>query len=332
MNCHIPRRHEGLRYRDLLADFRVGCALIFSLILGLFLTLPDTARAADDVDSPRYYTVELVVFAQDEAAALDELRQGRDSLSRPDPDTNDSVDLFRDTLSKHFSYLRKLPPGLIDPTQTYLDGEWNTFHRSQTKHPERKINEAFFSGLYDPIKTPKPASGEQVLPPREFVPLPKSWFTLNRIAESIARESSMRLLLHVAWNQHSDPFGQARKLNLHNHVEISPTAPPPAKPLWLDWVPDTSQARGRPQYELDGVATLAEGTFLHVQLDLVYRQLLPGPGPRAHWVNGRPRPFIAQHLTVRRRLTPNTLNYLDARHLGALVRVRKWAPEKARLP
>jgi len=293
------------------------------------------AQAEEGVAPKQYYTVEMLVFSQDETSALTELYQGRAALPQPDPKLEGSVDLFRDTSDTRFSYLKQLPPDLLKSPLRYIDGEWNSDARQGAAGKTQvKLNQAFFSSIYEGGKQNATASGNQLEPgslpaPREFVPLSASHWSLTKVARSIDREPGLRVLAHLAWNQHADPFGGARRVRVHNRVEILPPRRNTIAPSWLEFEASTPSPKPATRFQLDGVASLSEGTFLHVELDLVYRQRLSGDGPRAHLVDGKPLPYLSHHLRVRRRLTRDTLNYLDSRHLGAIVVVRKWPPAPA---
>ncbi|ADE15932.1 hypothetical protein Nhal_2867 [Nitrosococcus halophilus Nc 4] len=166
-----------------------------------------------------------------------------------------------------------------------------------------------------------PSTGTQTLTEEgtSLFPLPSRTWKLTGIEQRLHQSSRYRNLLHRSWNQPA-------------------TFPQGARPVYLrlpaselssrrgETIPETeptSSPREYPGPQLEGTATLSQGRFLQISLDLRYRHsskaTLPGAEEEA---SQPPPPGRYFRLTESRRIHIQELHYFDHPLLGVLVQVR----------
>ncbi|MCC5863793.1 MAG: hypothetical protein JJU31_01610 [Wenzhouxiangella sp.] len=82
-------------------------------------------------------------------------------------------------------------------------------------------------------------------------------------------------------------------------------------------------------YRLDGSMRLRQRQFMHVELDLVWREPVDaasGPLNPIHW---RPAGFESHRLSQSRTIRTERLEYFDSAQFGVLVQVVRWRPPAA---
>jgi len=155
-----------------------------------------------------------------------------------------------------------------------------------------------------------------------FLPLsPRAW-KLTGVAHRLNTSSHYRRLLHQAWKQIAASPQQAQPVHLHlPFVEATPQE--------AATFPNESLGS-----QLEGTVTLRRGRFLHVSLDLLYRQLPQVPvSPKAERETSEFLPLTRQfRLTESRRIRIQELHYFDHPAFGVLIQVRQSAAPKANAP
>jgi hypothetical protein len=148
--------------------------------------------------------------------------------------------------------------------------------------------------VQDPMADPLPLS-------------PRAW-KLTDVGQRLNKSPHYRRLLHQAWRQVAVSPHQAQPVFLH----LPSPENTPSEPL---------------DPQLEGTITLSRGRFLHLALDLLYRQppkaaVLPKPDPD---IEIPTPPLLGKHfrLTESRRIRIRELHYFDHPHVGVLVQVRQ---------
>lgn len=116
-------------------------------------------------------------------------------------------------------------------------------------------------------------------------------------------------------------------------------------PLRLDWSelaavgrPGTQATRTADQlmpksdFRLDGSLRLRQRQFMHVELNLVWREPIEQEElPAGPWAPDllAPQPFQQHRLSQSRTVRPDRLEYFDSNWLGVLVRIERWRPPEA---
>ncbi len=195
---------------------------------------------------------------------------------------------------------------------------------SQDRWPPRPIPPPDYSqarrlqAWQDPLEQLLPPLRDgHALPPAHWQALPPHQQGLLAEASRLQRSGRYRVLAHYSWTQPALPRQAHQPVRLLPPEEDTKTPRESEALLTLDFPPaGTTMEKKAPV--IDGQASLYQGSYLHLKLDLYYcRDALHQPlrTEPACW-----------RLQQDYRVRPEKLYYYDHRHFGALARIRKLEP------
>lgn len=182
----------------------------------------------------------------------------------------------------------------------------------------------------EPIKAMPPMG-----PPRpRFYLLAPEEQQLGEAVERLSDSARYRVLAHAAWRQRAPEFGESEPVRIQGGRVIG------SRPISASSGAEDDARReplvvlgegaggpsAEPVKELDGVAAVSRGRYLHLRLDLVYRQR-SSSGPLAGSQGARYSPsggMVTWRLTERRQIEPGQLQYFDHERFGAIAVVTPW--------
>lgn len=169
-----------------------------------------------------------------------------------------------------------------------------------------------------------------------FLPAPDGTLTLDEAYARLERSPRYRPILRMAWRQRVGGLRNpvpvrvqgGEELGRLGSDEIETALPASSIRRGVSNTPDSRAIR-----EVDGTVALVRGRFLHLQLDLVFRE--PGSslvtrGVAPAYGNAGPYArFPTWHIAERREIRPGELQYFDHRRFGVIAVATPWlVPEK----
>lgn len=317
--------------------FAAGLGLLSVMALAATETATDMVTAETDAaeaenfpDYDDWYQIEVVIFAQRNFPASDEVWP----LATPAyPARMVSIGPVSDRDLKPHNLDQVddlLADGVPESARDEASGEFLFADRSRFSQDPmlRPANDATDTAGNAPVKS-QPVTAAQLKQlftrdlPQAFRMLPAGELNLASIARSINRSSRYRLLTHLAWRQ----------------------------PLQEEEFPVLVQAGERydDTFELDGTLTISRSRFLHVNTDLWFTEFAPRydrprfdePGEEpvnlgrevlrqypqlAAWQEQRDThlPIHTHSMTQSRRMRGGTLHYLDHPFFGLVIQVSEF--------
>lgn len=142
------------------------------------------------------------------------------------------------------------------------------------------------------------------------------------------------------WRAWYQPLSRSRlspQVRIHDEFPLRlnwadlalPALPGTRKTLTID------QLMPKADYRLDGSLRLRQRQFMHLELDLVWRELVEQEQlPAGPWAPDvlAPVHFQQHHLNQSRTVRLDRLEYFDSSWLGVLVRIQRWVPPEAEEP
>jgi len=245
-------------------------------------------------DEPRWYEVEVIIFAHEGWAPADSRLYRDPGL----PDTRSALKLFLDE------------PGDEDqePVIPLLASAVDTAVPDHEK-----------------IYPVDPLTGHRIFDAEHFMQLPQERqfqvlepedFQLTGSYRTLNRSSLYRPLLHVAWRQ---PV-MSRETAIAVRLPAGPMQNPRTSADPFDFQLLDPSLTGQGLHELDGIVTLMLSRYVHLEFDLVYRErLFPAP---ADYSGSAARLY---RLEERRRVRrPDEMHYFDHPRFGVIAQLRRW--------
>ncbi len=164
----------------------------------------------------------------------------------------------------------------------------------------------------------RPIEPEQAIKPFSLVPADE--WQLMAAWERLQRHREYRPLVHLAWRQPEYPFGGGKPVRLHGGKILAGRSEEPSSLVTL---PDHRAKREPVVEEIDGNIVLTKGRYLHIALDLAYRQPEDrGTSTVVPWsLARRDRRFWTYRIQQKRRVQLNELAYFDHQAFGVLAKV-----------
>lgn len=140
-----------------------------------------------------------------------------------------------------------------------------------------------------------------------------------------------------AWRAWYQPLSRTRlspQVRIHDEFPLRLNWAGPALPA----IPDSRKALSAAElmptvdYRLDGSLRLRQRQFMHVEMDLVWREPIAQDAmPAGPWAPDvlAPQGFLQHRLSQSRTVRPERLEYFDSGWLGVLVRIQRWIPPEA---
>lgn len=167
-----------------------------------------------------------------------------------------------------------------------------------------------------------------------FLPAPDGTLTLDEAYARLERSPRYRPILRMAWRQRVGGLRNPVPVRVQGGEELgrlgsdeNGTALP--APSIRQGISNTPRAIR----EVDGTIALVRGRYLHLQLDLVFRE--PGTslvtrGVAPAYGNAGPYArFPTWHIAERREIRPGELQYFDHRRFGVIAVATPWlVPEQ----
>ena len=128
----------------------------------------------------------------------------------------------------------------------------------------------------------------------------------------LGRNSAYDALLHTAWRQNADVFGRGRDIRVYGGTVI-------------DYVPGAFGEEQAPVFSIDGTASLEQGQYLHLTLNLAYHRATPKQDTLAvPFMADRPSRFDRDQtqtyrIIERRRLRLGRYEYFDHAQFGVIA-------------
>jgi hypothetical protein len=237
---------------------------------------------------------------------------------------------------------------LLDPLRQSRIADWqerqapDSADAPDTESPEQaRLREtAELIDLFSAMDATEPAAALETEPmdpgpvyPDPFVNQPELSPGMQAAWDRLASSGEFRPRTWRAWYQPLSRSHLSPPLRVHdefpvrlNSAELALAALPGSRQQWT-----VDELMPKADYRLDGSLRLRQRQFMHVELDLVWREpvetdVLPA-GP---WAQATVAPaWFRQHrLTQSRTVRPERLEYFDSSWLGVLVRIERWqSPE-----
>lgn len=163
-----------------------------------------------------------------------------------------------------------------------------------------------------------------------FLPAPEGTGTLDEARVRLERSPRYRPIVRLAWRQRVAAFSDPVPVRVQGGKVLARREPESVEPALLrDAGPDAD--RELAIHEVDGTVALVRGRFLHLRLDLVFREQAPSILARGAPTYGDTGPYSAHptwHIAERREIQPGELQYFDHRRFGVIAVATPWlAPE-----
>lgn len=331
---------------------RIGALVSASLALFVLNTTVVANAVAAERDYENWYQVEIVIFAQKNAAFSDE-SWALENLSYPNnmlsisPTSDDLIEpLSLQQLSDIISHEQLAPANSLEQFETTDDYLFSSRRRQPiVVDNDRDSDSARSASQYNTttevFESGQLLSGEAVTPlelseadlnqlfsrsePIAYKELNPTDNDLDRLVRSINRSTLYRLLTHKSWRQPVVDEKNAAPILIqagHHYDDL---------------------------YEIDGTIKLSRSRFLHFSTDLWYTEFSPlyntsnssieapqvldiDPAlAKAHpkvvqWENNRNRylPIHSHPLKQSRRMRSETLHFIDHPYFGILVSVKSF--------
>ncbi|MBK8163168.1 MAG: peptidoglycan binding protein CsiV [Gammaproteobacteria bacterium] len=150
---------------------------------------------------------------------------------------------------------------------------------------------------------PLPQSNPLPGPAQPFQQLGAANFSLKPAAARLSASRDYHKLLHIAWRQPASAQADAPAVRLHSEGEDTGTEG--MEPMVI------SQAR-----ELDGTVRISRNRFLHIDVDMIYRDTAARDGAAQF------------RLQQSRRVNSGEVHYFDHPAFGLLVKLTPYDPQK----
>lgn len=164
-----------------------------------------------------------------------------------------------------------------------------------------------------------------------FLPAPEQSRTLGEVELRLERSPRYRPVVRLAWRQRVAPFSDPVPVRVQGGEELGRLRPKGVEePLLAE--PGADAGGNRAITEVDGTVALVRGRYLHLHVDLVFRERARSIISRATITGyGDSGPFAAYptwHIGERREIRPGELQYFDHRRFGVIAVATPWlAPE-----
>lgn len=204
-----------------------------------------------------------------------------------------------------------------------------------------------FSSLTDPLELAAVARerAERTAPATPELPPP--YVAVDALSEPMARawrrlndSAAYRPLTRRSWYQPAIPNAQTPRVRVYDdHVILTArpefdadagNAPENPSLSGVDGDPFLEQRQPAPFYRLDGSIRLRQRQFLHLDIDLSWREpapLLPGAGTGA-----ADRGWLLHRITQSRTVRRDRLEYFDSAWIGVLALVTRFEQFESRPP
>lgn len=263
--------------------------ILLILFTGLVATFTVEAQ-----DEPRWYEVEVIVFAHEGWTPAD-ARLYRDPGV---PDTRGALKLLLEdeagqNAEPAVPLLASAADAPVPDSEKIYPVDALTGHR-----------------IYD-------AEHFMQLPPeRQFEVLEPGEFQLTSSWRALDRSSLYRPLLHVAWRQ---PV-MSRETAIPVRLAAGPIQNMRSDADVFDFQLLDPALSDTAIHELDGTGTLMLSRYVHLQFDLVYRERL-FPAPTGYSGSAARLYRLEERRRIRR---PDELHYFDHPRLGVIAQLRRW--------
>ncbi|MGE0371698.1 MAG: peptidoglycan binding protein CsiV [Gammaproteobacteria bacterium] len=149
---------------------------------------------------------------------------------------------------------------------------------------------------------PPPQSNPLPGPAQPFQQLADANFSLNTAAARLSASRDYRPLLHLAWRQPVSAQADAPAVQLHGEGEDAGAAG--MEPMGI-----------APARELDGTVRVSRNRFLHIDVDMIYRDPAVRDGAAQY------------RLQQSRRVNSGEVHYFDHPAFGVLVKLTPFDPQ-----
>ena len=137
--------------------------------------------------------------------------------------------------------------------------------------------------------------------------------------------ANYRPLLFAAWQQNRTDYYPP--MRIHDEQVLETQLRPPTRVMFADLTaPDPLAAYRSDFYQIDGSVQLRRSRFLHLHLDLEFRELATSAAPIGLPSEADNRKYLVYTLKQNRQIRPGQMQYFDTPQYGALVLVTAVAP------
>lgn len=160
-----------------------------------------------------------------------------------------------------------------------------------------------------------------------FLPAPEGAGTLDEARIRLERSPRYRPIVRLAWRQRVAAFSDPVPVRVRGGEVLARREPESVGPALLR---ETGQDTDRELavHEVDGKVALVRGRYLHLHVDLVFRERAPsilarGTAP-TYGDTGPYSAFPTWHIAERREIQPGELQYFDHRRFGVIAVATPW--------
>lgn len=164
-----------------------------------------------------------------------------------------------------------------------------------------------------------------------FLPAADGTGTLDEARARLERSPRYRPIVRLAWRQRVAAFSDPVPVRVQGGDVLDRREPESVEPTLLR---ETGRNADRELaiHEVDGKVALVRGRYLHLHVDLVFREQAPSilaRGTASTYGDTDPySAFPTWHIAERREIQPGELQYFDHRRFGVIAVATPWlAPE-----
>lgn len=164
-----------------------------------------------------------------------------------------------------------------------------------------------------------------------FLPAPEGTGTLDEARARLERSPRYRPIIRLAWRQRVTAFSDPVPVRVYGGEVLARQEPESVEPALLRET-GRNDDRELAIHEVDGKVALVRGRYLHLHVDLVFREqaksiLAHGTSP-TYIDTGPYSAHPTWHISERREIQPGELQYFDHRRFGVIAVATPWlAPE-----
>lgn len=164
-----------------------------------------------------------------------------------------------------------------------------------------------------------------------FLPASEDAGTLEEARVRLERSPRYRPIVRLAWRQRVSAFSDPVPVRVQGGEVLARREPESMEPALLREA-GRKDDRELAIHEVDGTVALVRGRYLHLHVDLVFRERAPsilarGPAP-TYGDTGPYSAFPTWHIAERREIQPGELQYFDHRRFAVIAVAMPWlAPE-----
>ncbi len=154
--------------------------------------------------------------------------------------------------------------------------------------------------------------------------LPDTFLSLHGIHNKLKKQRAYRVIDHIAWYQQEYAFGNAHSVHIGLGKDFSDHQQTPG--TWDYASPERNVDTRTRKYEIDGTVAFTRGTYMHLNLDLIFRESRPYRKNELPFIMRKQLQVRNHRLIERRRIQTAQLNYFDHSKFAVIANVTRFTP------